>query len=47
MVAHRAQLAAARDVPCLYVDAPVDSAPILTRLGLHKVTTTTPYVWSP
>ncbi|MEV0748396.1 GNAT family N-acetyltransferase [Streptomyces sp. NBC_01220] len=47
MVAHRAQLAAARDVPYLYVDASADSAPILTRLGLHKVTTTTPYVWSP
>lgn len=47
MVAHRAQLAAARDVPYLYVDASADSAPILTRLGLHAVTTTTPYVWSP
>lgn len=47
MVAHRAQLAAARDVPYVYVDASADSAPILTRLGLHAVTTTTPYVWSP
>ncbi|MGW4445602.1 GNAT family N-acetyltransferase [Streptomyces sp. NPDC004682] len=47
MVAHRAQLAAARGVPYLYVDASADSAPILTRLGLHAVTTTTPYVWSP
>ncbi|MEW2133511.1 GNAT family N-acetyltransferase [Streptomyces sp. NPDC005435] len=47
MVAHRAQLAAARDVPYLYVDASSDSAPILRRLGLHAVTTTTPYVWSP
>ena len=47
MVAHRARLAAARDVPYLYVDASADSAPILTRLGLHPVTTTTPYVWSP
>jgi hypothetical protein len=47
MVARRAQLAAARDVPYLYVDASADSAPILTRLGLHAVTTTTPYVWSP
>ncbi|MGW4197969.1 GNAT family N-acetyltransferase [Streptomyces sp. NPDC005004] len=47
MVAHRARLAAARDVPYLHVDASADSAPILTRLGLHAVTTTTPYVWSP
>ncbi|MEU6244339.1 GNAT family N-acetyltransferase [Streptomyces sp. NPDC047024] len=47
MVAHRAQLAVARDVPYLYVDASADSAPILNRLGLHAVTTTTPYVWSP
>ncbi|MEU4085003.1 GNAT family N-acetyltransferase [Streptomyces aureus] len=47
MVAHRAQLAAARGVPYLYVDASADSAPILGRLGLHAVTTTTPYVWSP
>ncbi|MGQ4379289.1 GNAT family N-acetyltransferase [Streptomyces sp. SAS_267] len=47
MVAHRAQLAATRDVPYVYVDASADSAPILTRLGLHAVTTTTPYVWSP
>lgn len=47
MVAHRAELAAARRVPYLYVDASADSAPILTRLGLHAVTTTTPYVWAP
>ncbi|MFI7005270.1 GNAT family N-acetyltransferase [Streptomyces sp. NPDC050145] len=47
MVAHRARLAAARGVRYLYVDASADSAPILTRLGLHAVTTTTPYVWSP
>ncbi|MFE6974307.1 GNAT family N-acetyltransferase [Streptomyces sp. NPDC057682] len=47
MVAHRAQIAAARGVPYVYVDASSDSAPILTRLGLHAVTTTTPYVWSP
>ncbi|MGW5104987.1 GNAT family N-acetyltransferase [Streptomyces sp. NPDC004100] len=47
MVAHRAQLAAARGVPYMYVDASADSSPILTRLGLHAVTTTTPYVWSP
>ncbi|WP_326656752.1 GNAT family N-acetyltransferase [Streptomyces sp. NBC_00385] len=47
LVAHRARLAAARGVPYVYVDASADSAPILTRLGLHAVTTTTPYVWSP
>ncbi|WP_018549195.1 GNAT family N-acetyltransferase [Streptomyces sp. LaPpAH-108] len=47
MVAHRAQLATARGVPYLYVDASSDSAPILNRLGLHALTTTTPYVWSP
>lgn len=47
LVAHRAGLAAARGVPYLYVGASADSAPILTRLGLHAVTTTTPYVWSP
>ncbi|MFF3446590.1 GNAT family N-acetyltransferase [Streptomyces sp. NPDC002667] len=47
MVAHRARLAAARGVPYVYVDASADSAPILARLGLHAVTTTTPYVWAP
>ncbi len=47
MVAHRARLAAERAIPYVYVDASADSAPILTRLGLHAVTTTTPYVWSP
>lgn len=47
MVAHRARLAAARDIPYVYVDASAESAPILARLGLHAVTTTTPYVWSP
>ncbi|MGW0964789.1 GNAT family N-acetyltransferase [Streptomyces sp. NPDC002516] len=47
MVAHRARLAAARGVPYVYVDASSDSAPILARLGLHAVTTTTPYLWSP
>ncbi|MFI0966433.1 GNAT family N-acetyltransferase [Streptomyces sp. NPDC021080] len=47
MVAHRARLAAARGIPYLYVDASAGSAPILTRLGLRAVTTTTPYVWSP
>ena len=47
LVARRAQLAVANDVKYLLVDASVDSRPILQRLGLHAVTTTTPYVWSP
>lgn len=47
MVARRARLAAARGVKYLQVDASEDSRPILQRLGLHAVTTTTPYVWTP
>jgi len=47
LVARRAQLAAAHDVKYLQVDASPDSRPILERLGLHAVTTTTPYVWTP
>jgi hypothetical protein len=47
LVAARARLAAARDVPYLQVDASSDSAPILRRLGFHPITTTTPYVWTP
>jgi GNAT superfamily N-acetyltransferase len=47
MVARRAQLAAARGVKYLQVDASENSRPILQRLGLHAVTTTTPYVWTP
>jgi GNAT superfamily N-acetyltransferase len=47
LVAARAQLAAARGVPYLQVDASDDSAPILRRLGFEAITTTTPYVWSP
>lgn len=47
MVARRAQLAAQRGVRYLQVDASEDSRPILQRLGLHAVTTTTPYVWTP
>ncbi|MFF1844268.1 GNAT family N-acetyltransferase [Streptomyces sp. NPDC058217] len=47
LVAARAQIAAARGVSFLQVDASSDSAPILRRLGFHTVTTTTPYVWSP
>jgi hypothetical protein len=47
LVARRAQLAAARGVPYLQVDASSDSAPILRRLGFRALTTTTPYVWTP
>ena len=47
LVAARAQLAAARNVPYLQVDASSDSAPILRRLGFQPLTTTTPYVWTP
>lgn len=47
LVARRAQLAVARGVRYLQVDASADSAPILRRLGFRTVTTTTPYVWSP
>lgn len=47
LVAERARRAAAREVRYLQVDASADSEPILRRLGLHAVTTTTPYVWTP
>ena len=47
LVARRAQLAAARDVRYLQVDASSDSAPILRRLGFQALATTTPYVWTP
>jgi GNAT superfamily N-acetyltransferase len=47
LVAKRAQLAVARGVRYLQVDASPDSAPILRRLGFRAVTTTTPYVWTP
>ena len=47
VVAHRANLAAARGFRYLQVDASSDSRPILERLGFVAVTTTTPYVWTP
>jgi GNAT superfamily N-acetyltransferase len=47
LVAHRADLAAARGFRYLQVDASDDSRPILERLGFVAVTTTTPYVWEP
>lgn len=46
-VAYRANLAAARGLGYLEVDASDDSNPILQRLGLVPITTTTPYVWTP
>ncbi|GGM58025.1 N-acetyltransferase [Micromonospora sonchi] len=47
LVARRAQIAADRGITYLLVDASKDSRPILQRLGLQPVTTTTPWVWSP
>lgn len=47
LVAHRAVRAVERGYRYLQVDASPDSRPILERLGLIAVTTTTPYVWSP
>ncbi len=47
LVARRAALAAELGVRYLQVDASADSRPILERLGLLPVTTTTPYVWTP
>ena len=46
-VAYRAALATERGYRLIEVDASADSRPILERLGLVAVTTTTPYVWSP
>jgi GNAT superfamily N-acetyltransferase len=42
-VAYRARLALDRGCRFARVDASPDSRPILTRLGLHQVSTTTPY----
>ncbi|GAB2519332.1 GNAT family N-acetyltransferase [Nocardiopsis aegyptia] len=47
LVAARARIAVERGTRFLQVDASDDSAPILRRLGLRPVTTTTPFVWSP
>lgn len=43
---HRARLGLARGKAYVRVDASRDSEPILRRLGLHRVATTTPYVYS-
>ncbi len=45
LVGRRATLAAERSYRYLQVDASPDSRPILERLGLRVLTTTTPYVW--
>lgn len=47
LTAHRARIALRRGVPYVRVDASPDSRPILTRLGLHEATTTTPCVLDP
>lgn len=47
LTAHRARLALEAGRPFARVDTSPDSRPILTRLGLHQVTTTTPCVFSP
>ncbi len=47
LVGRRAALAAELGVRYLQVDASDESRPILERLGLVPVTTTTPYVWTP
>lgn len=44
---YRARLGLARGKPYVRVDASADSEPILRRLGLHRVATTTPYVFAP
>ncbi len=44
---HRARLGLTRGKEYVRVDASPDSEPILRRLGLHRVATTTPYVFDP
>lgn len=47
LVAYRANLAVARGYKYVQIDASDDSKPILRRLGLLAVASTTPYVWKP
>lgn len=47
LVAYRARLAQQRGKSLLQVDCSPDSRPILERLGLVAVTTTTPYIYTP
>jgi GNAT superfamily N-acetyltransferase len=47
LVARRARIAVERGIDYLMVEASDDSRPILERLGLRPVTTTTPWIWRP
>jgi hypothetical protein len=47
LVAYRAQLAVARGHEFVQVDCTEESRPILERLGMSAVTTSTPYIWTP
>lgn len=47
LVSRRADEAAERGFRYLQVDASPDSRPILERLGLRVLTTTTPFLWGP
>lgn len=47
LVSRRADEAAERGYRFLQVDASPDSRPILERLGLRVLTTTTPWIWRP
>jgi GNAT superfamily N-acetyltransferase len=47
LVSRRADEAAERGFRFLQVDASPDSRPILERLGLRTLTTTTPFMWRP
>ena len=47
LVAVRGEVAADRGVRYLQVDSAPDSQPILKRLGLIRLATTTPHVWRP
>jgi GNAT superfamily N-acetyltransferase len=47
LVAQRARIAVERGIEYLIVDASDDSRPVLERLGLRPVTTTTPWIWRP
>lgn len=47
LVSRRAQEAVERGVGYLWVDASDESSPILQRLGMQAVTTTTPWIWEP
>jgi GNAT superfamily N-acetyltransferase len=47
LVGYRARLADARGFTLAQVDASDESRPILRRLGLMEITTTTPYVYTP